>query len=118
MKKLTAEVAQLFEGRAPVVESIYRRLLEVLAGLGPYEVEPKKKSIHLVNGSAFGGVHPRASSLLLNLRMSRALVGPRIRKAEQVSKNRWHNEIVVSSAAEIDAEVQGWLAEAYQLSAS
>jgi hypothetical protein len=34
-----------------------------------------------------------------------------------VSKNRWHLEVKLSTAAGIDAEVLGWLRDAYGLCA-
>jgi hypothetical protein len=36
-------------------------------------------------------------------------------KTEQVSKNRYHNEIKLDSPDAVDAEVCQWLSEAYAL---
>jgi len=83
--------------------------------LGPFKEEPKKTSIHLVNTSGFAGVHPRKSFLYLNVRMDRPLQGERIAKSEQVSKNRYHNEVKITSPDEVDAELAGWLKDAYAL---
>jgi hypothetical protein len=105
----------LFVGKNAVVLAIYHRLLEVLHSLGPFQEEPKKTSIHLVQGSGFAGIHPRKSFLYLNLRMNRPLQGKRIAKSEQVSKNRYHNEVKITSPDEVNAELIGWLKEAYAL---
>jgi hypothetical protein len=90
-------------------------LLDVLGPLGAFTAEAKKASIHLVRSSGFAGVHPRKSYLYLNLRLDHALSGPRVAKTEQVSKNRWHNEIRLDSPDQIDDELRGWLREAYTL---
>ena len=108
-------VAALFHGKDPVVRALYDAVLTALAALGPCTIEAKKTSIHLVRGSAFAGVHPRKTYLDLNLRLDRALAGPRIAKSEQVSKNRWHNDIRLEAPDQIDAELRGWLQEAYAL---
>ena len=105
----------LFAGKDAVVLSIYHRLLEALRSLGPFQEEPKKTSIHLVQTLGFAGIHPRKSFLYLNLRMNRPLQGERVAKSEQVSKNRYHNEVKITSPDEIDAELIDWLKEAYAL---
>lgn len=111
----TSATEALFSVRDPVVRAIYERLLAVLRPLGPFTAEAKKTSIHLVRSSGFAGVHPRKNYLYLNLRLDRALDSPRTAKTEQVSKNRWHNEIKIESPDAVDGEVQTWLREAYNL---
>ena len=51
----------------PVAGPIYQRLLTVLAELGPFGLEEKKTSIHVVRARAFLGVHPRKTALLVNI---------------------------------------------------
>lgn len=105
----------LFVGKDQQVQLTYHRLLEALHALGPFQEEPKKTSIHLVRTVGFAGVHPRKSFLILNLRTASVLENPRIVKSEQVSKNRFHNEVKLTSPDEIDEELLGWLKEAYAL---
>jgi Domain of unknown function (DUF5655) len=76
---------------------------------------PKKTSIHLTRSVGFAGVHPRKSYLYLNIRTDYPIASPRIAKSEQVSKNRFHNELKLTSPDEIDAELLGWLKDAYAL---
>ena len=115
MTDTTQTIDALFVGKDAVVLAIYHQVLEVLHSLGPFQEEPKKTSIHLVQSSGFAGIHPRKSFLYLNLRMNRPLQGERIAKSEQVSKNRYHNEVKITSPDEVDAELIGWLKEAYAL---
>jgi len=105
----------LFAGKDETVRAVYSRLLEVLKTLGPFEEEAKKTSIHLVHNGGFAGVHPRKSYLYLNLRTKERIESPRIAKAEQVSKNRFHNEVKLAHPDEVDAELTDWLRAAYTL---
>ena len=115
MQDVTHAADPLFSGKDPAVYMTYTGLLDALRSVGPVTVEAKKTSIHLVRSSGFAGVHPRKSYLYLNLRLDRALSGPRVAKTEQVSKNRWHNEIRLDSPDQIDDELRGWLQEAHTL---
>ncbi len=115
MSELVHTADHLFTGKDPSVRQTYDGLLLVLASCGPFTADAKKTSIHLVRTSGFAGVHPRKSYLILNLRLARALAGPRIAKTEQVSKHRWHNEIRLDTPEQIDAELRDWLQEAYNL---
>ncbi|MDP9371892.1 MAG: DUF5655 domain-containing protein [Chloroflexota bacterium] len=105
----------MFAGKDPAVRASYARWREALAALGPCREEPKQTSVHLARASGFAGVHPRKSALLLNLRTAGPIDSPRVVKREQVSKNRWHNEVRLASATEVDAELLAWLREAYVL---
>ena len=114
-------VDSLIAGKDAVVQQIYDRLMDALRALGPVGQDAKKTSIHLTAGEggiAFAGVHPRRAAILLNVRTSAPIESPRVRKLEQVSRSRFHNEILLSSPDEVDAELAGWLREAYELSAA
>jgi hypothetical protein len=115
MSELIHTADRLFTGKDPTVRQTYECLLQVLASCGPFTAEAKKTSIHLIRTSGFAGVHPRKSYLYLNVRLARARAGPRMAKTDQVSKNRWHNEIRLDTPEQIDAELRGWLQEAYTL---
>ena len=106
-----------FERSAPEAKALYERLLTALRKLGPFEVEWKKTSIHLVRNTAFAGVHPRKSSLMLTLKTSQPIMSPRIAKSEQVSRNRWHLDLKLMSPEEIETELLRWLRASYELTA-
>ena len=101
----------------PDVNDLYLQLCKALGTIGEFTEETKKTSIHLVRKSAFAGVHPRKKYLIITVKAGRALDSPRIFKSEQLSKNRWHHEVKLTSPSEIDAELIGWLSESYELSA-
>lgn len=115
MTEISNASAALFAGKDEIVQEIYTRLLEALRTIGPVQEDAKKTSIHLVHTTGFAGVHPRKSYLYLNLRTDAPIENPRITKTEQVSKNRFHNELKLTSPDEIDEELLGWLRDAYAL---
>ncbi len=99
----------------PEVNSLYNELLEALQNFGEVGVEEKKTSIHLTNRVAFAGVHPKKEYLILNIVSEQPIMSPRIKKNEQVSKSRFHNEMKIENEGDINAELIGWLKTAYQL---
>lgn len=109
------QVAALFAGSDSAVQTTYERILAVLAAIGPFRAEAKKTSIHLVRATGFAGVHPRKCALILNLRLAEPIQSARGVKTEQVSKNRYHNELKLERPEDVDAEVAVWLCEAYAL---
>ena len=111
-----ADVRTVFAGKTPAALETYRALVERIAAFGPFAEQAKTASIHLARKSAFAGVHPRKAAILLVIRTAQPIESPRIRKLEKVSANRWHNEMLLGAAAEVDAEVVGWLEQAYELS--
>jgi hypothetical protein len=107
----------LFAQAGPAALAVYKALIKALKPLGRVGVEVKKTSVHLAGAkSAFAGAHPRKTGVLLNIRSRAKIASPRIRKVEQVSANRFHNELLLSAPSDIDAELLVWLRGAYELS--
>jgi hypothetical protein len=94
---------------------LYKRLIALVEHAGDFEVEAKKTSLHVVHGRAFLGIHPRKDGMVLNIVTAEPLQSERLRKTEQVSANRWHNELLVTSEDELDDEVRGWVKLAHLL---
>ena len=109
------ENANALLAASPASRQLYEELLVAVREIGPFRKEVKKTSIHLVRSSAFAGVHPRKSHLLLTIKTEKPIRSSRISKTEQVSKNRWHHDVKLASNREIDAELVGWLRQAYEL---
>jgi len=105
-----------FENRDAVVRQIYDRLLKSARTFGPVTEDPKKTSIHLVNRTAFAGVATRKSAIVLTIKADSDISSPRIHKSEQTSARRFHHEVKLTSPADVDSELIGWLKHAYALS--
>lgn len=106
-------MSELFD---PAARKVYEAILAATAKFGDVKAEEKKTSVHLVAKTAFAGVHPRKGAVLLNIRSDAPIRSERIRKLEQVSAKRFHNEMLIDTPAGIDREVVGWLKSAYALS--
>jgi hypothetical protein len=106
-----------FDGKDPVVQKIYERILTVCKAMGPVGVEPKKTSIHLVRSTAFAGIATRSTYLILTIKSDRQMKSRRIHKSQHTSANRFHHETKIEKPADVDAELIGWLKSAYALSA-
>lgn len=100
---------------APVVRDLYKILLGEIKKFGEVIEEEKKTSIHLKRGKGFAGVHPRKNYFILNIVSASPIHNKRITKSEQVSKNRFHNELRIEKPADINVEVLAWLKTAYNL---
>jgi Domain of unknown function (DUF5655) len=113
MRLTTDRTDSLFTDKDPRVVDTYNRIVEAIRACGPFQTEVKKTSIHLVHAVGFAGIHPRKSYLYLNLRTALPIESPRIVRVERVSKHRYHNEVKLTSPSDVDAEVVGWLRDAY-----
>lgn len=114
---LTADIDRIFARSEPHVRALATALIDRAETLPGVTVEPKGTCIHLNRKTAFAGLHPRKSALLLNLRTSAPIESGRIRKVEKVSANRYHNEMLIESAEGLDAELAGWIAQSHALAA-
>lgn len=106
-------MTELFD---PAARKVYETILAATAKFGDVRAEEKKTSVHLVAKTGFAGVHPRKGAVLLNIRSDSPIKSERIRKLEQVSAKRYHNEMLIDTPAGVDSEVVGWLQSAYALS--
>jgi uncharacterized protein DUF5655 len=109
-------VSEHFEGKDPLIKSIYQKILTESRKFGPVIEEPKKNSIHLVHKSAFAGVMTRRNALILNIKSDVPIKHARITKTEKISANRFHQEVKLTSPRDVDPLLVGWLLEAYALS--
>ena len=106
---------RVFARSEPRVRAIVEALIARAMALPGVTVEPKRACVHLNRKTAFAGLHPRRSALLLNLRTSAPIESGRIRKVEKASANRYHNEMLIESPEALDAELIGWIADAHAL---
>jgi hypothetical protein len=100
---------------SPVSRHLFKELTVAAKAIGPFREEVKKTSIHLVRNSAFLGVHPRKQHLLLTIKAEKPVRSTRISKTEQVSRNRWHLDVKLATTEDIDAELLGWIQQAYEI---
>ncbi len=104
----------LLAGNASNV-AVFETLCARLQEIGPFQIEEKKTSLHIKAArAAFLGVHPRRTGLRINIVLAEGLTSGRVVKSEQVSANRWHNEVDVKDSSDVDTELTGWIRQAYE----
>ena len=105
-----------YAGKSPIVLEVYQHLLIEMRKFGPVVEEPKKTSVHLVNKSALAGVVTRNPALILNLKSAAPIKAARSLHAERASTNRFHQEVKLTSPADLDPVLLSWLKSAYEMS--
>ena len=98
----------------PASAAVYAELVDGLRTIGEHGIEAKKGSVHVTHGSAFLGVHPRSTGLVLNIVTDAPITSARVRRSERLSRRRSHNEVLVTEPAELDEELWGWIRDAYR----
>jgi Domain of unknown function (DUF5655) len=111
----TPTVAAHFTGKAPVVRAIYERLLDTATRLGSVRQDAKKTSIHLMRRTAFAGVATRRDGIVLTLKSPSDVRSTRIMRREQASANRWYLYMKLTDPRQVDKQVAGWLARAFEM---
>ena len=105
-----------FVGKTDLVRTIYDRLVAIAEAFGPVEQDAKKTSIHLNRRTAFAGVAVRKAHIVLTIKSDRPIKSSRVFKSEQTSSKRFHHEIKLAVIDDLDAELEGWLKAAYEMS--
>jgi len=83
--------------------------------IGPVKVESLPCCIHYVSSYTFGAVWCLKNGLRMDFRLSRSKKSKRFWKTLRMSPNRYLYYVEVGDKKEIDAELLGWLKEAYSL---
>jgi hypothetical protein len=103
----------LFARSEPHVMKIFKKLAEMVRACGPVTIIPQKTRVVFQVRVRFLGCVPRKSYLLCNFEFAQRQKHPRFRKIETYAP-RWHgHELRVDSEQELDAQVEGWIREAY-----
>ena len=101
----------------PTLQRVYERLLGVARTLGPVIEERGERSSLLRSRGGFLGVHPKRDRLDLQIVTDHPIRAARVTKIDPVSARRFHIHVRLTSEKEVDAELLGWLREAYDLMA-
>lgn len=104
----------LFDKKEENVKAITEGILEILHQFGHYHIEIKKTSLHIVKEKAFLGIHLKKKWVDINIVSNRAISHHLITKVDQVSKNRYHNNLRLTGLSDIDASITVLLKIAYE----
>jgi uncharacterized protein DUF5655 len=101
----------------PALQRVYASLLKAVQSLGPVVEERGERSVLLRSRGGFLGVHPKRDRLDLQIVTDHAIRAARVTKVDPVSARRFHVHVRLVTEKEVDAQLLGWLREAYDLMA-
>lgn len=106
-------LAEHLEGKPAAIISLYRQLEAVIQSMGPVIVVPEKTRIAFQVRMSFAAVMLKQRWIDGHVVLSRRVESPRFRRIESISPRNHVHAFRLSSLQEIDAELTGWIAEAY-----
>jgi hypothetical protein len=109
-------LAELFADRPVEVRAIQDRLWSEIERLGPVELAPKKGYVSLRRRTQFGMIRPAAKHVDLGLVLPEAPVTDRLESAATFNALFSHR-VRVRSVDDVDAELVGWLRQAWERAA-
>ena len=104
-----------FAGREPQVIATFKRLLAAAKRSGPVKVLPEKTRIAFQVRMSFAAFSLRRRWVDGHVVLARRLESPRFRRIDLISPRNQVHVFRLHEPAEVDAEVEAWLAEAYQV---
>lgn len=111
------DLDRLFTGCAPPVRECFDRVLQAARRAGPLTVLPERTRIALQVRMSFAAFQPRRRWLDGHVVLARVLASPRFRRVEVFGPRNVVHAFRLHAPADVDAEVEAWLAEAYRVGA-
>jgi hypothetical protein len=109
-------VRQFFEGKSAKVKALYRAYVKFARQLGPFIIDPAKTRISFQGRVRFAGVSGTTKdSLIIGFWLKRRVESPRFMKVDVYPRNDHVYKLRLSDVKELDAELLGWLREAYDV---
>ena len=102
-----------FAGRGAQVVATFKRLLEVAQKSGPVTVLPEKTRIAFQVRMSFAAFSLSRRWVDGHVVLARRLDSPRFRRIDPISPRNQVHVFRLHEPAEVDPEVERWLAEAY-----
>ena len=104
----------------PFAAAVFAWTRDVLDGLGPCEVRVTRSQVAFRRRRGFAYVwmpgrylaHP-AAEVVLSVSLPRHDPSPRFKEVVHPTARQWLHHLEVHDLGELDAEVEGWLAESY-----
>jgi len=110
-------LASLFAKSDPHVIKLFRKFARMVRNCGPVRIIPQKSRVVFQVRVRFAGCYPRKSYLLCGMALPRKLKSPRIARINEYAPHFLGHQFRIYSADELDAEVQAWLRESYEVGA-
>lgn len=106
-------VGELYSGPKAALRPIHDRLMAEIAPFGEFEISPKKTYLSLRRKKQFAMIGP-ATNTRVEVGLNMKGVPATDRLQELPPKGMCDYKVKVSDAAEVDAELIGWIRQAYE----
>jgi hypothetical protein len=106
-----------FVDAEPVDREIYDAIAEALIECGPVEIEAVSVGIFFKRSRTFVELRPRRRGMACSMILPDALESDRVTRRIQLGPRGVANFVTLVSADDVDEELRGWLAMAYDTSA-
>lgn len=107
-----AAIAGFYTGAKAALRPIHDKLMEEIAQFGEFELAPKKTYVSLRRKKQFAMIGP-ATNTQVEVGLNMKGVAPTERLIEQPPKSMCNYKVRLSSVAEVEASLLGWLKQAY-----
>ena len=110
--------AHFFRHADPRLKRLYNQYVRFVRRIGPVTVNVNKTRISFQGRVRFAGVAAvRKDALIAGFWLKRRIHSPRFGKVEFIPPNNYVYSFRLTLPSDLDAEVEGWLREAYQVGA-
>jgi len=106
-------LAEYLRRRTPQQRDVFEALMAYLRSLGPLHVDAVEVGVFLKRQQKLAELRPRRDGVMIYLVLPYAIDAPRCQRSERIGAGRIGNLIRVTAAAQVDAELQEWLRQAY-----
>lgn len=105
----------LFSRSEPLVYELFKKFQRMAQACGPLRTIPQKTRVVFQARVRFAGCYPRKAYLICSVALPRRLESPRFVRIEEYTAHFVGHYFHISSETELDAEVQDWLRESYEV---
>lgn len=109
------DLAHHFAGKPPEIRRLFNAVVKRVKALGPVRVLPEKTRIAFQVRMSFAQVTPKRQWIDGHVVLARRFESPRFRTIQTISPRNHVHVFRLTSAADLDAEFDAWIAEAYQV---
>jgi hypothetical protein len=102
-----------FDGKPAEIRAIFDAMLKAIRRCGLVTVLPEKTRIAFQVRMSFAQLTPRLRWVDGHVVLARRLEHPRFRRIDTISPRNHVHHFRLFSVADVNSEVEGWLAEAY-----
>lgn len=107
------EVDESFVGKPPGIRELFERFRAMVEACGPVTVVAYRDRVGFMARVRFAGATPRRRWLEIGFWLPRRLDSPRIDSVETIYPDAHVHRLRIMDTKQLDAELAGWLAEAY-----